>query len=109
LQRAGQKHGSSGSIAKDLSQGLLSIRVALIPLLGTLSSVAASADRPMTKAALAGIAMLAAETRLPPAFERLLNDLLRVLGPNHPDTLATRCNLARLREQAEIPPVRTPH
>jgi hypothetical protein len=29
------------------------------------------------------------------AFEQLLADRLRVLGPDHPDTLATRSYLAR--------------
>ena len=30
----------------------------------------------------------------PPPFEELLADQLRVLGPDHPDTLTTRRNLA---------------
>ncbi|MGC4813450.1 tetratricopeptide repeat protein, partial [Micromonospora sp. DT228] len=30
------------------------------------------------------------------AFEELLTDQLRVLGPNHPDTLRTRDNLAHI-------------
>jgi hypothetical protein len=34
------------------------------------------------------------------ACEQLLADFLRVLGPDHPDTLATRHNLAHWRGQA---------
>jgi hypothetical protein len=34
------------------------------------------------------------------AFEELLTDCLRVLGPDHPDTLATRYNLAHWRGEA---------
>jgi hypothetical protein len=34
------------------------------------------------------------------AFGQLLSDRLRVLGPNHPDTLTTRHNLAHWRGQA---------
>jgi hypothetical protein len=34
------------------------------------------------------------------AYEALLTDTRRVLGPDHPDTLATRNNLASCRSQA---------
>ncbi|MEU0992190.1 tetratricopeptide repeat protein [Streptomyces sp. NPDC005953] len=34
------------------------------------------------------------------AFAELLTDRLRVLGPDHPDTLTTRSNLARWRGEA---------
>ncbi|MGL5824478.1 MAG: tetratricopeptide repeat protein, partial [Nocardioides sp.] len=34
------------------------------------------------------------------AFEELLTDQLRVLGPDHPHTLTTRSHLAGLRGQA---------
>jgi hypothetical protein len=34
------------------------------------------------------------------AFEELLTDYLRVLGPDHPYTLTTRHNLARWRGEA---------
>jgi len=37
------------------------------------------------------------------AFEQLLEDQLRVLGPDHPDTLATRGNLARWHGEAGDP------
>ena len=37
------------------------------------------------------------------AFEQLLADCLRVLGPQHPDTLSTRGNLARWRGEAGDP------
>ena len=36
-------------------------------------------------------------------FQRLLNDRLRVLGPDHPDTLIARRNLARWRGEAGDP------
>jgi len=36
------------------------------------------------------------------ATEELLPDCLRVLGPDHPDTLSVRSNLAALREQAGL-------
>jgi hypothetical protein len=35
-------------------------------------------------------------------LEELLADYLRVLGPDHPDTLAARHSLARWREQAGL-------
>ncbi|MGH3985454.1 MAG: tetratricopeptide repeat protein [Pseudonocardiaceae bacterium] len=35
------------------------------------------------------------------ALEQLLADVLRVLGPDHPDTLATRHNLAYWRERRD--------
>ncbi|MGW2112625.1 tetratricopeptide repeat protein, partial [Streptomyces sp. NPDC001948] len=35
------------------------------------------------------------------AFEELLADRLRVLGPDHPDTLTTRSNLAYWRWRAQ--------
>jgi hypothetical protein len=39
------------------------------------------------------------------AFEELLADHLRVLGPDHPNTLTTRNNLAHWRDQlSEKPP-----
>ena len=37
------------------------------------------------------------------AFEELLPDRLRVLGPVHPSTLLTRRNLAHWREKAQNP------
>ena len=37
------------------------------------------------------------------AFEELLTDRLRVLGPDHPETLTTRANLARWRGRRGIP------
>jgi len=36
-------------------------------------------------------------------MQELLTDLLRVLGPDHPDTLTTRSNLAYWRGQAGDP------
>ncbi|WP_182607295.1 tetratricopeptide repeat protein, partial [Streptomyces alkaliphilus] len=35
------------------------------------------------------------------ATEHLLTDMVRVLGPHHPETLTTRHNLASWRERAE--------
>ncbi|MDQ3151759.1 MAG: tetratricopeptide repeat protein [Actinomycetota bacterium] len=35
------------------------------------------------------------------AFEQLLTDYLRVLGPDHPHTLTTRSNLAYWHSKAE--------
>jgi hypothetical protein len=37
------------------------------------------------------------------AFEELLADRLRVLGPNHPDTLTTRHEIARWRGELDYP------
>jgi hypothetical protein len=37
------------------------------------------------------------------ALEGVLTDMLRVLGPDHPDTLITRANLARWRGEAGDP------
>jgi Tetratricopeptide repeat len=37
-------------------------------------------------------------------FQALLEDRLRVLGPDHPDTLATRHNLADWLGEANRPP-----
>ena len=37
------------------------------------------------------------------AFEQLLTDRLRVLGPDHPDTLITRSNIALWRGEAGDP------
>jgi len=37
------------------------------------------------------------------AYEQLLTDQLRILGPDHPDTLITRGNLARWRGVAGDP------
>jgi hypothetical protein len=34
-------------------------------------------------------------------YRDLLDDRLRVLGPDHPDTLATRANLAYWRDRLE--------
>jgi hypothetical protein len=36
-------------------------------------------------------------------FGKLLTDSLRVLGPDHPDTLLTRANLAQLQGEAGDP------
>ena len=42
-------------------------------------------------------------TRPPSQFRDLLNDFLRVLGPDHPSTLTTRGNLAYMIGQAGHP------
>ncbi len=36
-------------------------------------------------------------------FELLLTDRLRVLGPDHPDTLTTRGKLSLLRKRSQEP------